>query len=45
MPHSLQHSIGHTFAEDSMFAIQPRCDNSRDEELGAICVGASIGHA
>lgn len=33
------------FSKDNMFAIQPRSRNSRDEELGAVGVFASVGHA
>ena len=31
-------------AEHDVFAIEPTGDHGRDEELGAVGVGASIGH-
>lgn len=30
--------------EDNVFVVQPSGLNRTDEELGAVCVGASIGH-
>ena len=31
-------------AEDDVLAVEPRSDDSGDEELGSIGVGAGIGH-
>lgn len=44
MVQSTHHSFEH-FPKDHVPSIQPRCLDSGDEELGAIGVLASIGHA
>ena len=33
-----------TFAKDDVTAVEPRCFDGGDEELGAVGVGACIGH-
>ena len=39
------HGLGISdLAEDDVLAIEPRGDNGGDEELGAVGVGASVGH-
>lgn len=32
------------FAEDNVLAVEPRGDDSSDEELRAVCVGSGVGH-
>lgn len=39
------HHAFQNFPEDYVFAVQPRCLDCGDEELGTVCVFAGVGHA